>query len=262
MKSLYIILIAVLIAPGVFAQQEEKEKKSDTTRFNLPKKEVIIVDRNDTIKIFKKKKSEGHWAGIDFGVNMLMDGNFSNSFSDYPYWKTDPAKSFVWNLNVMEHKFQIAKHYFGITTGLGFNFTSIGFKDDYVLNYTVDTLNAFIDTLNHYSTNKLKAAYLTVPLFLEFNTKADSDKSFYFLAGVVGGVRIGSRLQLKSEVNGEKYVQKQKGTFGLNAFKLDAVVRMGYSHWGVYASYSLLPLFDTGRTTAVYPLNFGLSLNL
>ena len=66
----------------------------------------------------------------------------------------------------------------------------------------------------------------------------------------------------KGEITGEKFVQKTKGAQGLNAFKLDALVRFGYSHWGVFASYSLLPLFDTDKTIAVYPLSFGLSINI
>jgi hypothetical protein len=36
---------------------------------------------------------------------------------------------------------------------------------------------------------------------------------------------------------------------------------MGYGSWGAFASYSLMPLFDAGKTTEVYPLTFGLSLN-
>ncbi|MEJ6584122.1 MAG: hypothetical protein QNL61_00780 [Crocinitomicaceae bacterium] len=63
-----------------------------------------------------------------------MNSSFDNSFSDYPYWKNDTANSAFWNLNILEHKFEIAKHYFGVTTGLGFSLTAIGFKDNYVVN--------------------------------------------------------------------------------------------------------------------------------
>lgn len=243
-----------------FAFTQEEKKDSDTTRINLKNKEVIIIEKDDTVTIFNsKKKSQAHWAGVDFGFSILMNSSFDNSFSDYPYWKNDPAKSAVWNLNLFDYKFNIAKHYFGLTTGLGFSFASVGFRDNYIINNTPDTLNAFIDTLNNYTKNKLNATYLTVPLLLEFNTNAKFSKSFYFSAGVVGGVRIGSSLKRKGEIAGEKFVQKVKGTQGLNAFKLDALVRVGYSHWGAFASYSLLPLFDEDKTVAVYPLTFGLS---
>lgn len=259
MKKILTLAFIGFLSSIVFSQ-EDKSEESDTTRINFRKKEVIIVDRDDTVTIFNgKKRSQAHWAGVDFGFTTLMNSSFDNSFSDYPYWKNDPAKSAVWNLNVLDYKFNIAKHYFGLTTGLGFSFASIGFRDNYIVNHTSDTLNAFIDTVNNYTKNKLSASYLTVPLLFEFNTNAKFEKSFYFAAGVVGGVRMGSHLKRKGEVNGEKFVQKIKGTQGLNAFKLDALVRVGYSHWGAFASYSFLPLFNTDKTTAVYPLTFGLS---
>jgi len=261
MKKLLILGFISLFSSAAFSQEDKKEEESDTTRINFRKKEVIIIDRDDTVTIFKnRKKSEAHWAGVDFGFTTLMNSSFDNSFSDYPYWKNDPAKSVTWNLNLLDYKFQLAKHYFGLTTGLGFSFTSVGFKNNYIVNNTPDTLNAFIDTLNNYTKNKLNAAYLTVPLLFEINTSANTNKNFYFLAGVVGGVRIGSNIKRKGEIAGEKFVQKVKGTQGLNAFRLDALVKLGYSHWGAFASYNLIALFDEDKTTAVHPFTFGLSL--
>lgn len=259
------VAMALLLSAPTFAQVEEKEE-SDTTRFNLGNKEVIVINKGDNdveleVGEAKKKKSEAHWAGVDFGFTMLMNDQFQNKFDQHPYWNNDAARSQVWNLNILEHKFNIAKQYFGVTTGLGFSFTSVAFNDNYVLSSTSDTLTAYIDTVNTYSKNKLKATYLTVPLLLEFNTHMDSDKSFYLAAGVVGGVRLASKLKRKGEFDGKEFVQKEKGKYALNSFKADALVRVGYSHWGAFASYSLLPLFDKGKTVDMYPLTFGLSLN-
>lgn len=262
---------AFLISMTSIAQEETGAKVADTTRMNVGNTEILIIDHGDkedmeindgdTTYIEKEPKKEAHWAGVDFGVTMLMNESFGNNFGDYPHWNTDPAKSHVWNLNILEHKFNIAREYFGVTTGLGFSFTSVAFKNNYVLSHTADTLTAFTDTINSYSKNKLKAAYLTVPLLLEFNTNINSKKSFYLAAGVVGGVRLTSKVKRKGEFDGKEFVEKHKGTYALNSFKLDAALRMGYSDFGVFANYSLLPLFDTGKTTAVYPLTFGLSYN-
>lgn len=131
MKKIFSITLVGLLCFPTLSQEENKG--CDTTNINLRNKRVIIVDNCDTVVNIRKNKSEAHWAGIDFGFTTLMNSGFDNSFSDYPYWKNDPAKSTVWNLNLLEHKFQIAKHYFGVTTGLGFSFASIGFKDNYVV---------------------------------------------------------------------------------------------------------------------------------
>lgn len=265
MKKVYLIALSFLFIAPTFSQEEE-ESKSDTTRINLGNKEVIFVGHEDEeggdICIEDcSKRSEAHWAGVDFGFTMLMNDQFQNKFDNHPYWNNDAARSQVWNLNILEHKFNIAKQYFGITTGLGFSFTSVAFKDNYVLSSTPDTLTAFIDTVNTFTKNKLKATYLTVPLLLEFNNKMNSNKSFYLAAGVVGGVRLASKIKRKGEFDGKEFTNKEKGRYGLNAFKVDGVVRLGYSDWGAFASYSLLPLFDDGKTVDAYPLTFGLSFN-
>lgn len=264
--------IAFTILTGVvFAQTENVP---DTTRFNLKTIEILIIDHAghdegdediDTIDAAPdsetKRKLEAHWAGLDFGFNMLTDGSFGTSFANYPYWENDPARSMTWNLNLLEHKFGIVKEYVGITTGLGFSWNQYSFSDNYILSASNDTLTAFIDTVNVYSKNKLKASYLTVPLLLEFCTSANNDKSFYLAAGAVGGVRLTSKIKRAGEFDGKEFKQELKGIYGLNPFKLDATVRMGYGSWGAFATYSLMPLFDIAKTTEVYPLTFGLSLN-
>ena len=268
-RTVYIIAFTIL-GGIVFAQNE---KVPDTTRFNLKTTEILIIDHSDhegdedidTIDAAPdaktKRKLEAHWAGLDFGFNMLTDGSFGMSFANHPYWENDPASSLTWNLNLLEHKFGIVKEYVCITTGLGFSWNQYAFSENYILSASNDTLTAFIDTVNVYSKNKLKASYLNVPLLFEFCTSANNDKSFYLAAGVVGGVRLTSKIKRAGEFDGKEFKQVLKGIYGLNPFKLDATVRMGYGLWGTFATYSLMPLFDTSKTTEVYPLTFGLSLN-
>ncbi|TXI83111.1 MAG: hypothetical protein E6Q38_04135 [Crocinitomicaceae bacterium] len=268
-----IIYASMFLFSATLFGQEEGDP--DTTRVNMGKIEIILVDHSnedlknedglDTLDAIpdeeEKERFEAHWAGVDMGFSMLLNKDMNTNFDNYPYWKNDPARSMTWNVNFLEHKFSIAKQYFGVTTGLGFSFTQVAFKDNYLLQTTGDSLFATIDTVNIYSKNKLRAAYLTVPVLLEFCTHADEDKSFYLAAGVVGGVRIASRVKRIGEYDGKEFQEKLKGTYGLNSFKLDGTVRLGYGSWGAFASYSLLPLFDTAKTTEVYPLTFGLSLN-
>lgn len=282
MKTLYAAIWAVFFAiPTMLFGQEEGDP--DTTRMTIGKTTIIIVesedewdeeenhweegseweerDPNEEEPRHRSRRSEAHWAGVDFGFNMLMDNNFNNSFSNAPYWKNDPARSQVWNLNILEHKFNFGTPYVGFTTGLGFSFTSIAFNNNYVLQSSPDSLIAVIDTAQVYEKNKLKASYLTIPLMLEFNTSANENRSFYLAAGVVGGVRLSSKIKRTGDIDGKRFKEKIKGRHDLNAFKLDAAVRLGYGDWGVFANYSLLPLFDKNKTVEVYPLTFGLSLN-
>jgi hypothetical protein len=295
MKKIIYTAIAILSMNFVFAQeiptepQPPKEPeapeapKGDTTRMKIGNIEIVNIkdstftvhrvksskcdreEESDTIDASpseeEAEKNEAHWAGFDLGVNMLMNNQFQSSFPSHPYWVNDPAKSFNFSWNIMEHKFSLYKHYVGITTGLGLNFTQYGFKNNYVLTDSKDSIYAVLDTINHYSKNKLRASYLQIPLLLEFNTNADADKSFYLAAGLVGGLRMSSKTKKVIENGGKSIEQKTKGAYSLNAFKVDATVRMGYGDWGAYATYALIPIFETGKTVAVHPFTVGISRN-
>lgn len=275
------ILTSVLALSALLAFAQN-EKETDTVRINLGETEVLIINTKkgkvvidgdttpaDTIDASPDEEDDspehsGHWGGIDFGATMLMNSGFKASFPNDPIWENDPAKSFYWNINVMDHRFNIYKEYVGITTGFGINWTQIGIKNDYLLfekSSTSDSLYYIADSVNHYSKNKLRGTYLQIPLLLELNTDADEDHSFYLATGVIGGVRVGSAIIQKIDRDNFDNKQKIKGVYGLNPFKLDATLRMGYGSWGIFANYALIPLFDTDKTSEVYPLTFGLTMN-
>lgn len=273
MKTVIYTAATLLMVNLSFAQETETPKK-DTTRMNFGKIELIVVEHPGNIEHEEKidtidaspsdeeaERNEAHWAGLDFGVGVLTNNVYGTNFDNNPYWENDPAKSFNFGLNLMEHKFNIYKHYVGLTTGLGFNFTQIGFNNNYILTTTADSIYAEVDTVYNYSKNKLKAVYLQIPLLLEFNTSENDDKNFYFAAGVVGGVRIASKVKREGELNGKTFKEEIKGDYGLNSFKVDATVRLGYADWGAFASYSLIPLFESGKTVGVHPFTVGLSHN-
>ncbi|MGV3613018.1 MAG: outer membrane beta-barrel protein [Fluviicola sp.] len=247
----------------VFGYANSQEEEADTTRIQLKEKLILIIKNNDTIDAAPDEKElkhfEAHWAGIEFGPTILMNGAMKSSFPNDKHWENDPGKSFSWNFNFAEYKFKIYKNYIGLTTGLGLNWTQIGLKNN-ILNDS-DSLWAFKDTINDYKKNKLRAVYLTVPLMLEFCTNGKSDKGFYLAAGVIGGVRLGSSTKQVIEEDKTKIRSKTKGVYGLNAFRMDAAVKLGYKDIGIFANYNLLPLFDTDKTVGVYPLTFGLTVN-
>jgi hypothetical protein len=272
MKKTVMSIMGMLVLGTSFSQETP-----DTTKFKVGGKEVIIIspketiviadstmEMNDTLDAAPDPKDlesiEAHWSGIEFGPTLLLNDAMKASFPNDPQWENDPGKSFSWNVNVLEHKFPIYKNYIGITTGLGFNWTQIGLKQ-YVLTSTTDSLMVTTDSINDFAKNKLRAIYLTAPLMLEICSSKDGDKGLYLAAGVIGGVRIGSSVKTVIDTEKKQVEGKDRGTYGLNAFRLDAAVKMGYENWGVFANYNVLPLFDTDKTAAVYPLTFGLSYN-
>jgi protein TonB len=221
--------------------------------------EPISVDDEDEIT----KRYDAHWAGFDIGSLILMSQGFNSTFENNSYWENIVGKSSSLNLNFLEYKLPIFKQYFGLTTGLGVAFSTVGLRDNHVLYHDQDTIFAVKDTLQSYRNNSLTATYLTVPLLLEFSTKAKQKKSFYVAAGVVGGLRLGSSTTRTGKYeNGDRFQTVVRSKYNLNPVTLDATLRAGYGWIGFYASYQLNSLFMNNKTVDILPFKVGVTFNL
>lgn len=282
MKKLVILAGFVLATAQVVGQQNEKitveigskgikvinHQSGDST-------EVDVNIVNDDEPTSEKEKSQpktgisknANWSSFDFGVGMLFTPEWENSFSSQPYLDFDPAKSWTFNLNFFEHYFGLLgkeKQHVGLVTGLGFNFSHFGYRRNYTINYDADSINGFVDQNRNYSRNRLRATYLQVPALLQFNIPAgkNSKENFHLSMGVVGGVRIGSRLAQRYIENANEFkIKDKRGQHFFNPFKADATIRLGYGDFGAFVTYNMVPLFETSVVEPVHNLSFGLMLN-
>lgn len=234
----------------------------------------VSSDLNDEVEVTVKKQSyEAHWAGMDVGSVILMNADFGTDFSGYtwldnPWWENDIVNSSTLSFNMFEYKLPIFKQYLGLTTGFGYRNTNISFRNNYRLTYDQDnvyaqSINLEEEKISEIKRNYLSAHYFTVPLLLEFATKVEGKKSFYFNAGVVGGVRFASSTTLKGKYdNGDKFTNVRRAKYNLNPFLLDASFRIGYGAFGLFGTYSLTTMFKTAAyTQAVHPLRLGITWN-
>jgi TonB family protein len=223
---------------------------NDITKLPSFSDEPDIID--DGVEI--TKRYDAHWAGFDIGTLILMSKGFNSSFENNPYWENNIGRSNSFNLNLFEYKLPIFKQYFGLTTGLGMAVSTIGFRDNYILQHNQDSVFALIDTTQTYKMNNLTAGYVTVPLLLEFSSKPKQKKSFYVAAGVVGGLRFASSTTKTGKyANGDRFQNVVRSKYNLNPITLDATLRAGYGGIGVYASYQLTSLFKNNKTVEIFP---------
>ena len=279
MKKIILTSALIIFSQFLFAQDVKSDStfvsKSDTTTRTYGKNkpiEVIKVDdkivqiniENKEIssdeKVKTKTENFAHWSSFMMGMNILTNETQGINFENADYWEIDPAKSFSFSFNFAEKKVNLLKNYVGLTTGLGVTFNNYSFRNNYILTSDQDTTSAFIDTTLQYSKNKLKSTYFRVPLLLEICTSS-FDKGAYFSAGVVGGVRLGSKVKREGEdVSNNSFKQKIKSDYNLNTFTLDALIKFGFDDFGIFAQYSLTPMFQNNKTQTIYPLNFGVTL--
>ena len=79
-------------------------------------------------------------------------------------------------------------------------------------------------------------------------------RHFFLAAGVTAGLRVDTWTKIKFE---DKSNEKRHGDYYVNPLKLDATFRAGGDDMGFFASFDLVPLFDTPTS---HTLCFGFSL--
>ena len=276
MKTI-LITFAALLTFNLSAQTEvEGEKTSeDTTRFKFGGTEFIIIKKSDgesdTIRVedgdeddssweMKKEKkydSFGHWSGLEFGMNTMLNSSGGTTFNN-DFLAIDPSQSWNFAINFAELDIPFKTPHVGLVSGLGFEHSRYGFNDNYLLSANKDSTWSILDSTQNYFKNQLRTWSFNVPIMLEFNTSKYKKNNVYFNVGVIGGVHFGTKTFRKYDVIGGTKKDKQAGSYNVNPFKVTATARVGYRKVGLFVNYNLLPLFKVGATELAYPLTFGI----
>ena len=219
MKKIFTLLAVISTMQLGFAQEEGGP---DTTRFTVGSMEFIIVDRDtmmveatdengnkngDDNKKFHKHKDNGdltYWSGFEVGINLLMNNQFENSFTE-SHLQMDPANSFSYSFNFFEKRIRFGTDHIGLVTGLGFTNSRFGFKDDHLrLASNADsTYGVYDSTLTSgFNINQLRVNYFNIPILIHINTSKYEKKNFHLSFGIIGGVRMSSKVKYKYDVLG------------------------------------------------------------
>jgi len=232
---------------------------TDTTKFNIGQKEVQILSKNDDDKKKKKEKFDGHWGGIEIGVNNYLNRYYKMEVpGGYDFMDLKTSKSVGVSINFYEQNIKLYKEHFGLVTGLGLTYNNYKFINNTLLTPKVPLVQAVEDTTRDFIKNKLTVSYLTMPLILEVNT--GKNNKFHIGAGAIMGIRLGAHTKQVYEINGTKNKDKTFDDFNLHPFKADATVRIGFGIVNLFANYSLLPLFKDGKQPELYPFTVGLRI--
>ena len=208
-----------------------------------------------------KKRSllfDGHWKGIDAGLNMLLGPGSAASFEgQYAFLEQRPMKSWVFNFNLADVGIAFSRnHIAGLYTGIGLGWN----------NYSLDNPVRLIKGQNgiegewidesvegRVKKSKLGVLYVQAPLMLEIRPT----RGFFIAAGVIGGLRIDTWTKVKFA---DKFKEKHHGDYYVNPLKLDATLRAGGNDMGFFASFNLLPLFEETCGPTSHTFNVGFSL--
>jgi hypothetical protein len=277
----------------------------DTTSVNVAGLKIRVVERDSTTvsignrtiiineeghvrwRKTKKRKFNGHWAGLDLGINgyLTRDNNMKFPPED-EYMDLRMEKSIQVGLNIYEQNVALSRNQeWGMLTGIGLLWNNYRFRRPVTLLSDSSALIGLIDQDISVKKSKLAITYLQVPLLFEWQNQTLKKKhSFHVNIGIVLGVRLWSwQKKYYNELNKDhmlaqydpesgKYISKYEKTspgknklrnnddFHLQPFKADASVRIGWGFIKLFASYNLVPMFRVDKGPELNQFSAGISL--
>lgn len=239
-------------------------------------KDTIIPIQKDPEKILKKidiksitkngfnfwqDKFSGHWAGIDFGFNALLNPDYTGYETEFMDNNVFRSNSLYINLIQQSIGLQHNRNTIGLVTGLGVHFQSYRLDQ----NTTIDRIenDIIVPKTLYFDDNqksKLSVFSITMPILAEFQIPINNYKNrFYISTGPYFSYRISSHTKMKYRT-----VQKEKlkvpDQFSMYNFKYGMMVRTGYRWLNVFAVVELTPLFKTDKGPELTPFTFGITL--
>ncbi len=223
-------------------------------------KQTYVEYRNVNHK--KKRRFQGHWAGMNVGYNNLVTSSGSFSYPDeYMFMEMNAGKSVGVAINPWQQSIKLQRRgNIGLVTGLGVEWNNYRFDSQYILTRDENGNTSYVIVTDPIKKNKLTTIYLNAPLLLEFQVPIGRERyPLYISGGAIGGLRLGSHTRVVT-VDGGKL--RSKDHFNLTQWRYGATVRMGYRAINLFADYYFSPLFEKDRGPELYQVSAGIFIYL
>ena len=262
-QTLFLILISLTTLLS-FAQEND----SIVVLQNRAGRLSGLIDIQDLVNEgynYWNEEFEGHWAGVELGINGFANADYSL----YPeiqndFLENDVFRSNVLNLNILQYSkgLQQTRNTVGLVTGIGLSLQSFRLNNSTTI--TRDENRKVIPQTLVFDSNqksKLSSLYLEVPLMVEFQVPIKHRANrMYFSAGVIAAKRLETHTKIKYRKDGKREKLKSPGDYSINDYKVSGTVRMGYRWINLFATYDLAPLFENRRGPELYPVSAGIKL--
>jgi hypothetical protein len=266
---------------------------SDTTRVTVGRHTIIVdEDGNVSYEKCKVKRFNGHWGGVELGINGYVTPDFNTDWGvENDYLNLQYEKSMAVNLNLYEQNIALNKaKNMGFVTGIGMAWVNYRFNSTTYLTPDNSQINGYY-MVNQNGQNlsvrktKLTAMYITVPFMYEIQTKnTNRFKRFHFGVGVLGSARVRTHTKIYFNNANETYYLQDPGTgivdeqsyntpnasqrnivknynsFHMQPFKFEGMVRIGFSVINLWANVGLNQLFVKDRGPELYTWSAGITI--
>ena len=248
----------------------EEEPNFDSDKTFMDTKAFLYFTGNRNGREIPKKPRflilGSHWSGISFGYTGLISGLGNFSLPGNAGYLRQMANSPNFNLNLIGLEL-VSTRPFALVTGIGMEFSNIRFRDEITLVRNAGGNTVADDSYKRpgvkVKKSKLSWNYFNIPLLAEFriNKYHDSSRAFYLYGGVLGGWGYNTHTKIKYSENGKMHKEKNND-LNIPNFRWGYTVGIGFSHFGIYATYYPKSLFKADRGPDVKQFNMGVSFNI
>jgi hypothetical protein len=240
MRKIFFVALGLLFSGVLFAQSDSTVKSGILTSRGLPK-------GNDHFMI---QVGYTQWAGRP---DTVTTGGLPRSLNIY---------------FMMAFPFRTNPHW-SAAAGLGIGSDNIFFDKLDVRIRDLNTRIAFnnVSDTNHFKKYKLTTDYLEVPVELRYSTRpGDDNRSVKFAIGAKIGLLLNSKTKGKTLQNAagntiNEFREKEFSKKFFNGQRLVGTARVGYGHFGIFATYQVSQVFKENMGPNVHPFTIGISLS-
>jgi hypothetical protein len=242
-----------LIFEGHYKDGKSYESRKYISSINIP---------NPTWKknTSRKRDFDGHWTGFGMGFANFADKGMER-FNDIDGVSLRSGKSLEYNLNLLEKSFLLSpRSNWAIVTGMGIRWSRYSLDGNEYFKEVggITALQPAPEGMN-YRSSKLNITSLTIPVLLEWQNRSN----LFLSAGVVGVVKTASSSKVTyNDASNKKRTDKMDSGMNLRPVTMEFMVQAGYDWIGVYAKYSPMSIFESGKGPKVFPVSIGLQLHI
>ncbi|MCQ2973725.1 MAG: hypothetical protein MJ211_02805 [Bacteroidales bacterium] len=221
---------------------------------------TITIETNSE-KTKNKYNFKPHFSGCFLGINGYLNSDKKNEApNEYSFFEINETRSLAFDLYLTEFHGAIS-NFCGIAGGLNLQFNHYAFEKAFDLDVVDGKLVADYSHLkaSEFKRFNYRIMHLSVPILIEF--QMPTNKDLYLTAGVLGGIRIGSRTKQIYEENSKRQKNTNRKTFETNLLKYSFIGGFGYKGIQIFGEYSPVSIFKKDHGPEIYPYSIGIKLN-
>ena len=246
------------------------QNTGDTVTFNFFNSKILIISESEIDEWDFEAEEEAEKSNLKKTYTspeiFLGTNGYTSSLKSFELpeeqinMRINYMRSRTFALNMMLKGIDIKNKRLYISPGLGICWNNYFFENPIRIYNQNDSTLFILDTVTNFKKYKLSSAFLQLPIIIGLRIGNINKKTIGVQFGILAGYRINSKVINHYKQKNSDYKSKEFNSFNLRPLQISTIGRLSIGKIGVYAKYSLTPLFVENSAPDVYPFSLGLMI--